>query len=63
VILTVSVDGLLLPAAFNCLGLIGQNHACVNRPIGRLGIEPFDHGEKESVDIGEQAAVVPKVWA
>ena len=44
-------------------GLIGQNHACVNRPIGRLGIEPFDHGEKESVDIGEQAAVVPKVWA
>ena len=44
-------------------GLIGQNHACVNRPIGRLGIEPFDHGENESVDIGEQAAVVPKVWA
>jgi len=44
-------------------GLIGQNHTCVNRPGRRLGIEPFDHGENESVDIREQAAVVPKVRA
>ena len=62
-IVTVPKDEVLLPVVVDCLGLIGQNHTCVNRPISRLGIEPFDHGENESVDFGEQAAVVPKVWA
>ena len=60
-ILTVSVDGLLLPAAFNCLGLVGQNHcsfyACLRRPVIKL----LNNSEDNSADIGKQTTVVAEV--
>jgi len=60
-ILTVSVDGLLLPAAFNCLGLIGQNHSglyvCLRRPV----VESLNNGKDNPADIRKQTAVVAEV--
>ena len=60
-ILTVSVDGLLLPAAFNCLGLIGQNHSglyvCLRRPV----VESLNNGKDNPADIGKQVTIVAEV--
>ena len=60
-ILTVSKDGVLVPAAFSCLGLVGQYHPGFNRSFCRLVVKPLDNGEDKSADLGKQTAVVAEV--
>jgi hypothetical protein len=47
VILTVSEVEVLKPCVVACLELIGQNHPCLDRPVGRLDVEVLNDGEDE----------------
>ena len=57
-ILTVSAEGLLLPAVVDCLRLVRDDRACENRPTRGLVVELSEDGVDQSRHIREQAPVV-----